>query len=155
MTTARGRIGVARAIVIAVLGAGALLSSQVAIGAPVQAASASPHFQTQPMIPVLPSRGPAGTAESMESNGFQTAENWSGYALSGSTYTAVTGCWTVPTVTYTSGDTYSSDWIGIDGDNNDDLIQTGTEQDWSGGVEGPAQYSAWWEILPPPKRRSA
>ncbi|WP_367305954.1 G1 family glutamic endopeptidase [Alicyclobacillus acidocaldarius] len=43
---------------------------------------------------------------------------------------------------------YSSSWIGIDGFNNSDLIQTGTEQDY---VNGHAQYDAWWEILPAPE----
>jgi len=35
--------------------------------------------------------------------------------------------------------------VGIDGFNNSDLIQAGTEQDWWGGA---AHYYAWWEILP-------
>ncbi|WP_233096142.1 G1 family glutamic endopeptidase [Alicyclobacillus sp. SO9] len=73
------------------------------------------------------------------------ASNWSGYAISGSTYNDITGNWTVPTVKRSSGNTYSSSWIGIDGFNNSNLIQTGTEQDY---VNGHAQYDAWWEILP-------
>jgi hypothetical protein len=44
----------------------------------------------------------------------------------------------------------SSSWIGIDGYSNHNLIQTGTEQDISGGT---ASYSAWWEILPLPEQR--
>jgi hypothetical protein len=84
------------------------------------------------------------------------ASNWSGYAETG-TYTSVSGNWTVPTVTagattsqggffrHTTNAWYSSTWLGIDGFNNSDLIQTGTEQDFYSGV---AHYSAWWEILP-------
>ena len=41
--------------------------------------------------------------------------------------------------------TYSSAWIGVDGFNDNDLIQTGTEQDY---YSGGAHYDAWWEILP-------
>jgi hypothetical protein len=41
--------------------------------------------------------------------------------------------------------TYSSNWVGIDGFNNSDLIQTGTESDY---YNGSAHYDAWWEILP-------
>ncbi|WP_436664377.1 G1 family glutamic endopeptidase [Alicyclobacillus acidoterrestris] len=74
-----------------------------------------------------------------------SASNWSGYAVTGSTYNDITGNWVVPTVTATSNSSYSSTWIGIDGFNNSDLIQTGTEQDY---VNGRAQYDAWWEILP-------
>lgn len=73
------------------------------------------------------------------------ASNWSGYAISGGTYNDITGTWTVPTVQASPGNSYSSSWIGIDGFNNSNLIQTGTEQDY---VNGHAQYDAWWEILP-------
>src|SRR5208282_654328 len=41
--------------------------------------------------------------------------------------------------------TYSSAWIGVDGFNDSDLIQTGTEEDY---YSGSAHYDAWWEILP-------
>ena len=71
------------------------------------------------------------------------SSNWSGYAVTGS-YSSATGHWTVPTVSG-SGNHYSSQWVGIDGFNNSNLIQTGTEADVVGGR---AQYRAWWEILP-------
>jgi hypothetical protein len=72
------------------------------------------------------------------------ASNWSGYAETG-TYTGVSATWTVPTVTPSTTATYSSAWIGVDGFNNSDLIQTGTEEDYYNGA---AHYNAWWEILP-------
>ncbi len=75
-----------------------------------------------------------------------TSGNWSGYAGAvSSPATSITGEWQVPTVTATRGNSYSSAWIGIDGFNNHNLIQTGTEEDWAGGH---AVYRAWWEILP-------
>ncbi len=73
-----------------------------------------------------------------------SASNWSGYAETG-TFSGVTSTWTVPAVTATSSSTYSSTWIGVDGFNDDDLIQSGTEQDY---YSGSAHYDAWWEILP-------
>ena len=75
----------------------------------------------------------------------QQSGNWAGYAKTGSGYTSASVTWTVPTVSSSSGDTYGSDWVGIDGDGNQNLIQTGTEEDYVGGQ---AQYGAWWEILP-------
>lgn len=76
------------------------------------------------------------------------SSNWSGYAESGH-FTAVSGRWTVPSVTAgvadAQSDWFSSAWIGIDGFNNTHLIQTGTEQDF---YDGTPHYSAWWEILP-------
>lgn len=76
-----------------------------------------------------------------------SSTNWSGYALSGTTgqYNSISGNWTVPTVAPSKGSSYSSSWIGIDGFNNSDLIQTGTEQDYYSGA---SHYDAWWEILP-------
>lgn len=73
------------------------------------------------------------------------SSNWSGYAETGGAYTTAQATWTVPSVSATSSATYSSAWVGIDGDGNSNLIQTGTESDY---VNGAAQYSAWWEILP-------
>ncbi|HEY3748309.1 MAG TPA: G1 family glutamic endopeptidase [Pseudonocardiaceae bacterium] len=71
------------------------------------------------------------------------SSNWSGYAKTG-TFTTATGHWTVPTVSGT-GRHFSSQWVGIDGFSNSNLIQTGTEADV---VNGRATYDAWWEILP-------
>ena len=73
------------------------------------------------------------------------SSNWSGYAITGGPFNSVSGSWTVPAVSATKKATYSSDWVGIDGFNNSNLIQTGTESDF---FSGRAHYDAWWEILP-------
>ena len=75
------------------------------------------------------------------------SSNWSGYALGGAdgSYHSITGDWIVPAVKRSLRPTYSAAWIGIDGFNNGNLIQAGTEQDF---LYGKARYSAWWEILP-------
>ena len=78
------------------------------------------------------------------SNAGWSSSNWSGYAITGN-FTAVTGSWTVQTAAPTKKQSYSSQWIGIDGFNNSNLIQTGTESDY---YQGSAHYAAWWEILP-------
>jgi hypothetical protein len=77
--------------------------------------------------------------------GWQSS-NWSGYAISGSGFAHITGKWTVPHVQAAFPTKYSSAWIGIDGFNNQQLIQTGTEMDSDG------TYQAWWEILPAPEQ---
>jgi hypothetical protein len=89
-------------------------------------------------------RLPAEVAPAHANAGWNSS-NWSGYALSGSGYTSITGSWTVQAVAASSKATYSSQWIGIDGFNNSSLIQTGTESDFANGT---AHYDAWWEILP-------
>jgi hypothetical protein len=112
----------------------------------------------------------AGTTTAASSSPCWQSSNWSGYMVTtaatsgctpatGVTYSSVSGTWTVPTVTGSSGggllggltganDTYSALWTGIDGVNDSNLIQAGTEQDVVGGS---AQYGAWWEILPAPE----
>jgi hypothetical protein len=91
------------------------------------------------------------------------SSNWFGYnqgslAKGDTLFNAITGDWTVPTVTqHTSGQAESSsDWIGIGGGcvdsgctvGDNTLIQTGTEQDVD--ASGAASYSAWWELVPAP-----
>jgi hypothetical protein len=74
-----------------------------------------------------------------------TSGNWSGYAgtVSSGKLTEASATWKVPSVKAKTG--FSSSWVGIDGDGNSDLIQTGTEQDYTNGQ---SIYRAWWEILP-------
>jgi hypothetical protein len=61
----------------------------------------------------------------------ESSRNWSGFELRGAagTYDWVTGMWHVPSVTAEADThTYSTMWIGLDGDNTTDLVQDGTEQ---------------------------
>jgi len=124
----------------AVLG---LVTASGVAAVPGVAAAAPPLIQHEPMMPA-PSRTPVNT--STDNSGWLST-NWSGYAITGSSgaFSAVTGCWLVPTVPVSSPDSFSSSWIGIDGFSNTDLIQTGTTQE---SFEGSLFYSAWWEILP-------
>jgi len=74
-----------------------------------------------------------------------TSDNWSGYAATGSTYTSVSTTFTQPAVKCSSGDQYSSFWVGLDGYSSDSVEQTGTEADCDGRT---AEYSAWYELYP-------
>lgn len=75
------------------------------------------------------------------------SSNWSGYARAGykGEFKRISAEWNVPFVLPSSKSSYSSVWIGIDGFENSNLIQTGTGHDW---VNGKSSYYAWWEILP-------
>lgn len=81
-----------------------------------------------------------------------TSGNWSGYAAVSSltraavnSVTNVQGTWTVPTLTGTAGNTYSSIWVGIDGYSSGSVEQIGTEQDWTASGQ---QNFAWFEMYP-------
>jgi len=106
----------------------------------LSAADASPVVAHHPRVTAKPPGG-GGVSPSA----LWASSNWSGYAKTGGPFTAATGKWTVPSVTATRKASYSSSWVGIDGFNNNNLIQTGTESDW---YQGSAHYYAWWEILP-------
>jgi hypothetical protein len=73
-----------------------------------------------------------------------TSSNWSGYADSGGTFSAVSAQWTVPIVTCSgTGYTSSVQWVGIDGYGNSTVEQDGTATDCEGTT--PA-YGAWYEM---------
>jgi hypothetical protein len=59
--------------------------------------------------------------------------------------TGVAGSWTVPQVNVSLQNTFSAAWIGIGGQLDNTLIQTGTEHD---SINGEATYSVWYELLP-------
>jgi hypothetical protein len=78
----------------------------------------------------------------------QTSGNWSGYAVAGDTFTAVTGSWVVPTVAGTAGSAaYTATWVGLDGYSDSTVEQCGTLQEWTG--LGQSSY-AWFEMYPNP-----
>jgi Peptidase A4 family len=74
-----------------------------------------------------------------------TSSNWSGYSAINGTYTSVSGSWKQPTASCTSQTTYSSFWVGLDGDGSNTVEQTGTSADCSGGSP---RYYAWYEMYP-------
>jgi hypothetical protein len=105
----------------------------------------------------------------------QTASsaNWAGYVVGGSSsttrYKSVSGSWVAPTAKCTSGQGYSSFWVGLGGSgsgsssmsgsgsmsgsssmsgsgSSTSLEQAGTEADCN--ANGSATYSAWYELVP-------
>lgn len=84
-----------------------------------------------------------------------TTYNWSGIVLveTSPVFVAVQAAWIVPPVQQAfgtcSGIDYVAQWVGIDGFNNDLLLQSGTEEQaaCSGGVTE-TEYTPWIEWLP-------
>jgi hypothetical protein len=125
------------ALIIALVVAGTSAS-----GAPASAPSGSP--------PVIHGVSP----DTRTVNGVTTSHNWSGYAVTGTTFTDVQASWTEPTVTCptpTKKLEASAFWVGIDGfaKNDDTVEQTGTDSDCDVGSKkgaGIPTYYAWWEM---------
>ena len=75
-----------------------------------------------------------------------TSTNWSGYAVPGTGATHVIGTWTAESVSCASGEnSWSSPWVGIDGDNSNTVEQIGTDSDCQSGSP---MYYAWYEMYP-------
>lgn len=87
-------------------------------------------------------------------NSYGSSANWSGYVDFGSYrgFDAVYGQWNIPSVVAceSNNTTYSSFWVGLDGDGLTDLVQDGTEHDCTdiAGFINFYSYSAWEELLP-------
>jgi hypothetical protein len=74
------------------------------------------------------------------------SSNWSGYAVTGYSFTQAKGSWTVPSVDCTAiPNSSASFWVGLDGWVSDTVEQTGTDSDCNG--EAPSYY-AWYEFFP-------
>jgi hypothetical protein len=82
----------------------------------------------------------------------QQSQNWAGYvgqSSTGKSFSSVSGSWTQPTATSSSGTDqgYSAFWVGLGGASgqSQSLEQVGTSTDW---VNGKAEYYAWYELVP-------
>jgi hypothetical protein len=82
------------------------------------------------------------------------SDNWSGYAQTSGPYTGAQGTFTVPALTTSMTCSQElSEWVGIDGYDNQDLIQAGIDEtpvDPSTGQCTPGYFYIfpWWEMLP-------
>jgi Peptidase A4 family len=92
-------------------------------------------------------QGSSATATPAANAAAMSSANWSGYAAAGNpgTFTNVSASWTQPTATCGATNTFSSFWVGLDGDGTNTVEQTGTEADCNNGT---AAYSGWWEMFP-------
>lgn len=120
---------------LGVVAAGLALAGTAAAGsAPVAGASSSSMITGPNRVPVVGLR-------------HGTSTNWAGYAADGGpgAFNSVTATWVQPSVSCTSQNTYSSYWVGLDGDTSSTVEQLGTEADCSGG--SPSFY-AWFEMYP-------
>ena len=80
-------------------------------------------------------------------DGTSDSTNWSGYAVTGSSFTSAEASWVVPTATC-KGDTkdeYAAFWVGLDGFNDSTVEQTGTDSDCD---RTSPSYYAWYEFYP-------
>jgi hypothetical protein len=107
-----------------------------------------PAGSTAPAAGQSTAPGPGNSVRSgPAANAAVTSQNWSGYAAAGNAgaFTSVSASWTQPTVTCGATNTFSSFWVGLDGDGTPSVEQTGTEADCDNGT---AAYQGWFEMFP-------
>jgi len=128
----------------------ALAAGSMALAAPAIAASAAPapHARLLPGGVFKPATG-LGAHSSLRAGGksIEYSSNWSGYAVTGGTYTSVSATWVQNAGSCSSSDTDTdmSPWVGIDGYSSSSVEQTGTSVDCSGSSK---TYYAWYEMYP-------
>ena len=127
----------------------ALAAGSMAIATPAMAATApASHARLLPGGVFKPATG-LGThgAARVGGKAIEYSGNWSGYAVTGGTYTSVSATWVQNKGTCSSSDTDTdmSPWVGIDGYSSSTVEQIGTSVDCSGSS---IDYYAWYEMYP-------
>lgn len=119
------------------------------------AVGASTLALVSPLALTAVSAGPAAASLSgsfgtfgqpMQVGGPRSISNWGGYVAHGSagTFVSATAYWKIAKVTCGSSALFAP-WVGIDGDGNNTVEQTGAATQCSGGH---ASYRAWYEMYP-------
>src|SRR5919109_285001 len=121
------------------------LTAGVTVAAGSSASAATMGFRPGGPIHLVGSTAPGAAGLGGGISHQAQSTNWSGYAATTGTYTSVSASWTEPTVTCSSGDQYSSFWVGLDGDGSNTVEQTGSEADCQGSTP---QYYSWYEMYP-------
>ncbi|HEY1624495.1 MAG TPA: G1 family glutamic endopeptidase [Streptosporangiaceae bacterium] len=112
------------------------------------AASATTENTPQPGGPMV--QPPKSGITSNVTTTQTISENWSGYAVAGKkAYNYVTSSWVVPTLTCPGiADQWSSEWVGLDGYNDQTVEQDGTDAFCAGTGDTTPKYEAWYEMFP-------
>lgn len=127
----------------------ALAAASMAAATPAMAATAASasHARLLPGGVFKPATGLGAHASVRGGKAIEYSSNWSGYAVTGGTYTSVSATWVQNAGTCSSSDTDTdmSPWVGIDGYSSSTVEQIGTSVDCSGSSK---TYYAWYEMYP-------
>src|SRR4030088_1507946 len=120
-------------------------------GTPGQAVAPAPSQPGSTSAPSPAAPAPVAPVAPVSPSAQGTSHNWSGYAATGGSYTAVTGTWTVPQLAPMGAPGVGATWDGIGGDNRRGLIHAGAPYVSAGKSQ--AQFQAWIEMLPAPSQQ--
>lgn len=111
-------------------------------------ASFRPKWAVAAVLALVPVLMTGASAQAQSASEPTVTGNWAGYVATGSSISAISGQWTVPSVGTVPG--AAGTWVGIGGYGTSDLIQAGTQEvgtpldSFSGGEN----YAAFYELLP-------
>jgi Peptidase A4 family len=129
----------------------ALALGSLALNAPAMAATPAQASGTVAKAGFEPGglfkAAPGTHAKTVGGRTINYSSNWSGYAVTGGTFTTATASWVqnAGTCTKNDGETDMSPWVGIDGYSSETVEQTGSSVDCDGSS---ADYYAWYEMYP-------
>ena len=135
-----------RLLATAVLTAAAMVCAVGATSLPAAASTTTENTQ----LPGGPLIHPSSSTRSDASTTTTISLNWSGYAVTGKKpYTYVHSTFVEPTITCPGvADQDTSNWVGLDGYNDQTVEQDGTAA-WCGGANDTTpKYEAWYEMYP-------
>lgn len=136
------------------LPAGLTLSSTGTIsGVPAAAVGATVNVQVKDDAQVVATTAVtiaiSGSAPPSATPAFGMTTNWSGYAFTGSQFTAVSSSFNVPQIPAGSTDADTAEWVGIDGWGSPTILQAGIDETIQAGQ---SYVYAWWESYPAPSQ---
>jgi hypothetical protein len=117
-----------------------LTSSSVFV--PVTIASSEAHYR----VTFTNASGEMISAPVVIASGVSENSNWSGYAATGTDFSAISASWVVPTALCdptAAGTAEQFQWVGIDGFSSQTVEQAGTAVSCYQGV---ADYGVWYEM---------
>ena len=132
------------------VGMGTAVLASALLLTPFSVAGAASPPSAAPLIPAPAPTPGTGAGQS----GAQSSSNWAGYAVTGATFSSVSGSWGQPAaICTTNKSALAAFWIGLDGDAASDptVEQIGTDSDCTKGkASGGPSYYAWFEMYPAP-----
>ncbi len=116
-------------------------ASALALATPLAATSVA----AAPAIGISPAGSFTTFGSPLHSKGHSIISNWGGYVAHGATFTRAAASWTVAQVTCLNNNDLYAPWVGIDGDGNNTVEQTGVATDCQ---TGSPRHEAWYEMYP-------
>ncbi|HVA21992.1 MAG TPA: G1 family glutamic endopeptidase, partial [Candidatus Micrarchaeia archaeon] len=124
-------------------------SVQVTWASPTTTPTATPVATPTPTPTATPVATSTPTPTPTSTIPIYSYPNWSGYTVGNGPYTGASGNFNVPSIYASSTVTNTSEWVGIDGVTNNDVLQTGVDEIYDPSTNL-VTFQPWYETYPAP-----